>query len=147
VLQGLVRVCAGLREAERQGAAQATHGGSLKIIEEWQLHLPASSSAGETGTTTMLTERVAAVIHAAIELAVDRSWLRRSLRHYSDCRLRSTSFDWIRREARLMPAMPREPPHAPERDFAVWELRCRSIVRFGWDGERNASGRDLRGAE
>jgi hypothetical protein len=33
---------------------------------------------------------------------------------------------------------------SPEGDFAVWELPCRSIVGFGWVGERNALGRDLR---
>ena len=80
----------------------------------------------------MLTERIAAVIHAAIESAVDRSWLRRSLRRCSDCRLRQL-FDWIHREARLMPNMLWEPIVSPERDLTVWELPCRSMVGF-WLG-------------
>ena len=35
---------------------------------------------------------------------------------------------------------------SPEGYFAVWELPCRSIVGFGWVGQRNASGRGSRGA-
>ena len=45
-----------------------------------------------------------------------------------------------------MPAMPESPHTAPEGDFAVWELPCRSIVGFGWVGECNALGRGSRGA-
>src|SRR5271167_1287110 len=59
-------------------------------------------------STSLDPRPIAAVIHAEIETAVDCAWLRRSLRRYSDCRLRSTSFDWIHREARLMASMPWE---------------------------------------
>ena len=94
----------------------------------------------------MPTERIAAVIHAEIETAVDRSWLRRS---------RGATLTTAFVQPRRLDTQ-RSPPDArnamgsdcsPEGDFAVWELPCRSIVGFGWVGERNALGRDLRVAE
>ena len=80
----------------------------------------------------MLTERIAAVIHAAIESAVDRSWLRRSC----GATLTAAFVQPRRLDSQ------RSPPDGlyvvganatPEGAFAVWELPL-SIYSGVWLG-------------